>query len=100
MHRVEGLVQRYSPHGSVDQRSCFAGRGGAVAVDPGALLADVGDLHQVGVEIGLLSSGAEGGFVHQRAAGGDYDPVDSLFLDVLFDEVLTGVGAHELVVAR
>ncbi len=47
-----------------------------VFMDPGAVLADVGHLAQVGVEAGGFGGFAEGLFVHPGGAGGNDDAVE------------------------
>ena len=82
LHDVDGLGRRL----------------GAVLVHPGAVLADVGHLAQVGVEPRGLGGVAEGLLVHARRAGGHHDPVEPVFGDRLLEQALPGVGAHVLVV--
>ncbi len=70
-----------------------------ILMDPGAVLADVGHLHQVGIEAGGFGGFAEGLFVHPGGAGGNDDAVEVMLADRFFQEVLAGIGAHVLVVA-
>ena len=67
---------------------------------PRGVLADVGHLQQVGVEPGIGGRLAEGRLVHRGRAGRDDGPRDAVLLDVLLDQVLAGVRAHVLVLAR
>ena len=74
--------------------------GGVGSVDPAALLPDVGELEEVGVEPRPLQDVLECGEVHPRGAGGDDDPVESVPLDVREDGVLGGLGAEVAVLPR
>jgi len=62
------------------------------------VLADVGHLHQVGVEARGFGSLAEGLLVHPGATGGNDDAVQVMLADRFFQQVLPRVGAHVLVV--
>ena len=71
---------------------------GLVLVNPGALLADVGDLHHIRVEAGRRRGLAEGGLVHAGRAGADHDAGQVMFLDRVLDDVLARLGAHILII--
>ena len=71
----------------------------AIGMHPGVVLADVDHLEVEGVEAALFDGVAEGVFVQQRRAGGDDDPIQTMFADVLLDEFLAGIRAHVLVVS-
>ena len=66
---------------------------------PGTLLANVGDLYHVGVQAGRRRRFAEGGLVHTGRAGADHDPRELVLADGFFDHILTGLGAHILIVS-
>ena len=72
----------------------------AVVMDPGAVLADVGHLDQVGIEPLRCGRLAEGLQVHVRRAGGDDDAGQPLGGDLLANQRLARVGAHVLVGRR
>src|SRR5699024_868999 len=69
-----------------------------ILVDPGTLLADVGDLHHVGVEPGLFRGLAEGGLVHARRAGTHHDAGQAVFRDGFADLLLADLGTHILII--
>ena len=84
-NRFKGVVPFYLLyHRSGDPDRLGRGLWGA-GVDPGAVLPDVGDLHQEGIKPGFLGGGAEGGLVHGRGTGGYHHPGESMFLDRLLD---------------
>ena len=60
----------------------------ALLVHPGAVLAQVGHLAQVGVEPGLGHGAAEGRLVHARRAGRHHHAGELVLLDGLLDHVL------------
>ena len=76
----------------------FRGLLGLALVHPGVLVADVGHLHQVGVQARLPQGVLEQRLVGTRGAGRDDDPVQPVLAD-LFRHELLGVGraAEEVV---
>ena len=97
-------VQRLVERQAMDLRAqdALGLLGGLVLVlgDPGAVLAHVGHLEQERVEAGVGRGLAERGLVHGRRAGRHDDAVHAELLDVFFDQVLAGIRAHVLVLAR
>ena len=85
-------------HGGAAEDNGFFGGGGHVLMYPGALLADVGDFHHVGVYSGRSGGLSEGGLVHTGGAGADNDACQTVFLNGILDKVLTCLRAHILVV--
>ncbi len=81
-----------------DQLDGLPGRLVPVRVDPGAVLADVGHLDQVGIDPGLFRGLAEGLQVHVRRAGSDDDGGEAELLDFLQNHLLPRFGAHVLVI--
>ena len=73
---------------------------GVARVDPGALVADVGHLQQVGIEPGIAERVAEDRLVRPRRAGGDHHPVQAMLGDLVLDAVLVVVGAGVDVASR
>ena len=71
-----------------------------VHVHPGALVADVGHLKQVGIEAGLGQRVAEQRLVRSRGAGGHHHPIQMVFGDLLLDPILGIVGAGIKIVLR
>ena len=69
-------------------------------VDPGALVADVGHLEEIGIESSLGHGVAEKRLVGSRSAGGDHHPIQTVFGDLLLDPVLGVVGAGIKIVLR
>ena len=67
---------------------------------PGAMLADIGDLHHIGIKPRGLRRLAEGRLVHSRRTGADDDPRQIIFFDCVFDELLTVFGTHVLIIRR
>src|SRR3990170_2110046 len=70
-----------------------------VGGDPRNLLAQADHVAQVRVHAGIGAGLAEGLLMQMRRAGPDDDAREALLLDVLFDQLLSERGAHELVVA-
>ena len=69
-------------------------------VHPGALVADVGHLKQVGIETGLGQRVAEQRLVGSRGARGYHHPIQIMFGDLLLDPILSIVGAGIKIVLR
>ena len=90
----------HSLDGGADQVARLGGGGGLVEVHPGIVFADVHHLELVGVEAALLGGSAKGLLVKVRGTGGDHDAVEAVLADVVDNELLAGVRAHVLVVAR
>ncbi len=72
----------------------------AIRMHPGAMLADVGHLHQVGIDAGAFSGLAESLQVHVRGAGGHHDAVEPFAGNLFAQQRLAGIGAHVLVIQR
>ena len=81
-------------------RLAFSVASSLSSVTQRAVLAHVGHLEQERVEAGVGGRLAEGGLVHRRRAGRHDHAVHAELLDVFLDQVLAGVGAHVLVLAR
>ena len=64
------------------------------------MLADIGDFHHIGIESRGFCGLAEGSLVHSGRAGPDDDARQVMFLDCIFNELLTVLGAHVLIVCR
>ena len=62
-------------------------------VHPGALIANVGHLQQIGVETGIAQRIAEDRFVGSRRAGGDDDAIQAILVDPPLDLLLVVVSA-------
>ena len=99
VHPFQRLLMPHPSGRRGDQGLGLLGGRFLVDVHPGAVLADVGHLQQVGIETGVLAGPAEGLLVQVRRAGGHDDARQALLLDVLFDQALAERRAHELVVA-
>ena len=69
-----------------------------VLVDPGALLADVGDLDHIGVETCFFTGLAERLLVHSGGARTDDHAGQPVFVDLLLDHLLAGLGTHVLII--
>ena len=69
-----------------------------VLVDPGALLADVRDFDHVGVQTCLFAGLAERLLVHSGRAGTDDDAGQPVFMDLVLDHLLAGLGTHVLII--
>ena len=63
-------------------------------VDPGAVLADVGHLEEVGVQAALVDAAPEGHLVHVGRAGRHHHAGEPLLLDGLLDGRLAGLGTR------
>jgi hypothetical protein len=60
-------------------------------MNPGALLADIGNIEKIRVKPFCRENISEGHFMHSRGTGGDYHPIQRELADVLFDQVLSGI---------
>ena len=99
--RLERLVVR--PRGGrppATRSLAFSVAAALSVVHPGDVLADVDHLEEEGVQARLRRRVAERVLVQERRAGRHDDPVELVLADVLLDQLLAGVGAHVLVVAR
>ena len=74
-------------------------RRGAILMDPGAVLADVGHLAEERVHPCRFDRGTKCLLVHARRTGGNDYPVKLVLGHGLFQQVLPRIGAHVLVVA-
>lgn len=71
-----------------------------VLMYPRALLANVSYLDEIGVKPRTLSRTAEGRLVHTRRAGADNYAAETVLTDSILDDILTGLGAHILIIGR
>ena len=71
-----------------------------ILMDPGALFSNVGYFHHVGVQSCRLCCFSECSFVHSGGAGADDNACELIVTDGILDHVLTGFGAHILVIHR
>jgi hypothetical protein len=67
-------------------------------VNPGTLLTDVCHFQHVGIQAGFCHSLTEGGFMHTRGTGTDNDTCQFFLPDGLDDLLLSGLGAHILII--
>ena len=95
----EGFVEADAMAGGLGEGFGLAGGVLFAEGDPGVVLPDVHHVAVERVESGPFGGGAEGVLVEERGAGGDDDPVEAVFLDILADEILAGIGAHVAVIA-
>src|SRR4030043_857480 len=86
-------------HGRGDQLHCFFCPIFFVSVDPGTLFTNVGHLKKVRIEAGGSNSISIGIFVHSWRTGSNYDPIDTKISDVIFNEILTRIGTHILIIS-
>ncbi len=98
VHRRAGFLQGHERgrpgRRHADQVDRLLGRRGRVArVDPGALIANIGHLQQVGIEPRIAKRVAEDRLVRPRRTGGDHDPVQPVLGDLGLHLVLVVVGA-------
>ncbi len=93
--RLQRLLASHPVHGASHQRLRLLRRRRGVQGDPGALLPDVGHLHQVRIEAGAAAGPPEGRLVQLGRAGGHDDPGQTQLLNILLDELLARLGAHE-----
>ncbi len=91
---VERLELARLGHGHLDDVPGLVGGRGDVGVDPGAVLADVGHLEEVGVEAPLVHAAPEGHLVHVRRACRHDHAVELLVFDGLLDGRLAGLRAR------
>ncbi len=96
----QGAVVAHLLHRHADDLGSLAGGGRAVVVHPGAVLANVGHLHQVGIQTGSLGGLAKGLQVHVRRAGSHHHAIQVLGGDLLPDDVLSRIGAQVFVIDR
>ncbi|MBT9171348.1 MAG: hypothetical protein DDT18_01722 [Actinobacteria bacterium] len=98
VHLEEGreklLVPAYLEDSFPDQINSLPCSCLLVGMDPGALLPNIGHLHQIGIEPSLPGSPAEGLFMHFGRAGRYYHPVQTVLLDSRFDQILSALGAQ------
>jgi hypothetical protein len=69
-------------------------------MDPADMLADVGMIVNIGIHPGPDQGIAEGGFMKTGRAGRHHDPVDGTVFQILHDQFLARVRAHEHVGPR
>ncbi len=65
---------------------------------PGALLANVGDFHHIGVKPRRSRGFAEGSLVHTGRAGADHHAGKLIFVNGFLYNVLTCLRAHILII--
>ena len=97
---VQLLVRGNAPHRAGDERARLRRRVPAIGGHPAHVLADARHLGVKGTDPAGLRRPPERRPVHERRARGDDDPVHQAVADVLLDQLLARVRAHELVVAR
>ena len=96
--RGQGRVQMYlGDGGPAEDDGLFRARF-LILVDPGALLADVGDLDHIGVETCFFAGLAERLLVHSGGARTDDYAGQPVFVDLLLDHLLAGLGTHVLII--
>ena len=88
--RVQMHLGNGSPHENDGLLGCLL----HIFMNPGAVLPDVGDFHQIGVQPVLFRTLAEGGLMHPGRAGADHQAIQLLFPDGLGNAGLTRLGAH------
>ncbi len=69
-----------------------------VVMHPGTLFADVGDIEKIGIDPFRREERSESGLVHPGGAGGNDDPIQRKFPDILFDEVLSRIRAEVAII--
>jgi hypothetical protein len=67
-------------------------------MNPGALFPDIGNIEKVGIDPFFGKYVSKGRLMHPRRAGGDDHPVDGEITDILFDQILAGIGTEITVV--
>ncbi|OPZ85249.1 MAG: hypothetical protein BWY76_01490 [bacterium ADurb.Bin429] len=97
---LQRLVPAHAGYRRGDQCPRLLGGGCFIRRHPTHVLADVGHLEKERVDAALRRRATEGSLVHQRRAGRHHDAVQPVLADILLDELLPGVGAHEFVIAR
>ena len=96
----QGVVETGLGHGHADQVDGLGRGRGAVVMDPGAVLADVGHFDEVGIQALLLRRLAERAEVHVRRTGGDDHAREPFGRDLLPHEGLSRLRAHVLAGGR
>ena len=94
----EGGVQLHLGNGRPAQDNGLFRGHLPVLVNPGALLPDIGNFHQVGVQPRSGGSLPEGGLMHPGGAGADHHPGEFVLANGLNQQILAGLGAHILIV--
>ena len=97
---LERLMKGDPPYGSAYQVLGLTRSLRLVFVNPGSLLPDIDHVEEEGIQAADFQGGPKRVFVEMRGAGGHDDAVQLVLADVLPDQVLAGIGAHVLVVAR
>jgi len=96
----EWLEKRNFCHSRFDQRNRFARSLFSIFVDPGALLADIRDIEAEFVHPYGCRDFHKRQFMQRRRTAGDHNAVEAFLPDFVFDEILTGVGAHIGIIGR
>ena len=96
--RGERRVALYLGDGGARQNDRLIGGFVHFLMNPGALLADVGDLHHIGVQSRQHRGLAEGRFMHTGRTGADHHAVQIVFLDGAADHALSVFRAHVLII--
>ena len=96
--RGQGRVQMYlGDGGPAEDDGLFRARF-LILVDPGALLSDVGDLDHIGVETCFFTGLAERLLVHSGGARTDDYAGQTVFMDLVLNHLLPGLGTHILII--
>jgi hypothetical protein len=99
--RLKWVLQDSCAHPCPNQaRRLRGGRFVVALVYPGRLFAHIHVLIQVRVQSGLLHGAAEGAFMESGRTSGYHDAIDTLVPNVIDDQVLPRIGAHEDEVLR
>jgi len=67
-------------------------------MDPGTLFTDIGHFKKVGIKARRPNGISISIFMHPRGTGSHYDPIDAKTFNVIFNEILTGVRTHILII--
>ena len=98
--RLQRLVGDHPADGSPGEVLGLLSRGDVIRVHPRDVLADVHHLEVEGIQPALCHGVAEGVLVKEGRAGRHHDPVELVVPNVLLDQLLPGIGAHVLIIAR
>ncbi len=96
----QGVMAAHPLNGCGRQRFGLARGVVLIHGDPGHLLPHRGHLEQIRVDPAPPAGRLECFLMQPRRAGSHHHPVQVVGLDVVFDHLLAGVRAHELVIAR
>ena len=96
--RGQRRVQMYLGDGGAAQNDGLFRARFLVLVDPGALLTDVRDLDHIGVQPRLFAGLAERLLVHSGRTGTDDHAGQTVFMDLVLNHLLPGLGTHILII--